>query len=386
MYEKTKKEIYNLIKLNTESIDWKTPEIVTTGEISRQLNISRNLCSHYLNDMVKEGELIKISTRPVSFLHRKTVERLYGTHLKENEFLSFCDLRKCLGISNKDVFDSYIGAYSGLSYQINKCKVSVGYPDKGIPILIYGKKGTGKHKLAELVGEYALDKGYSDEKTQFMDAGILGNQDEIFELTDCLEGKKKKIICIENVEKISNIQLMRILEKNECKIILTANIRHDASEVEQLVKQIPISIEIPSLSERSDEDKKELLLHFMKQEALKIKSDIFIDVRAMELLIQYNYARNIDELRDIVMTCCANAFVRKTETEEIQICCLVERLIRKEALDTLDNKKLETEEFTLFANAVRDSFQNISLRYNVTIPLSEIAYIKNYFDYGKEKK
>ena len=24
--------------------------------------------------------------------------------------------------------------------------------------------------------------------------------------------------------------------------------------------------------------------------------------------------------------------------------------------------------------------------YNVTIPLSEIAYIKNYFDYGKEKK
>ena len=69
----------------------------------------------------------------------------------------------------------------------------------------------------------------------------------------------------------------------------------------------------------------------------------------------------------------------------MHICCLVERLIRKETLDTLDNKKLETEEFTLFANAVRDSFQNISLRYNVTIPLSEIAYIKNYFDYGKEK-
>lgn len=56
-------------------------------------------------------------------------------------FLSFCDLRICLGISNKDVFDSYIGAYSGLSYQINKCKVSVGYPDKGIPILFMEKKG-----------------------------------------------------------------------------------------------------------------------------------------------------------------------------------------------------------------------------------------------------
>ena len=36
-------------------------------------------------------------------------------------------------------------------------------------------------------------------------------------------------------------------------------------------------------------------------------------------------------------------------------------------------------------NAVKESFQNISLHYNVEIPENEIAYIKNYFDYGKEK-
>ena len=321
MYEKTKKEIYDLIKLNTESLDWKTPKLMTTGEISRQLNISRNLCSHYLNEMVKEKALIKISTRPVSFLHRKTVERLYRVHLEENEYLNFYDLSTCLGISKKDVFDDYIGSHSGLSYQVSKCKVSVRYPDKGIPILIYGEKGTGKHKLAELVGEYALEKGYSDEKTKFIDAGSLGDQDEALESEVLFWAeKKKRIICIENVEEISNNRLMKILEKAECKMILTANIRHDAGEVEQLVRQIPLAIEIPSLSERSDEDKKELLLYFMKQEALKIKSDILIDIRVMELLIQYYYARNIDELRDIVMTCCANAFVRKTEAEEVQIC------------------------------------------------------------------
>ena len=320
MYEKTKKEIYDLVKSNTELLDWKAPKLVTTREISKQLNISRNLCSHYLNEMVKEKELIKISTRPVSFLHRKIVERLYRIHLEENVYLNFYELSQCLGISKKDIFDSYIGAHSGLSYQVNKCKVSVGYPDKGLPILIYGEKGTGKHKLAELVGKYALEKGYSDSETEFIDAGSLDNNYETLELSGFSSEKKKRIICIENVEKVSCSQLIRILEKAECKIILTANISHDSGEVEYLVKQIPLAIEIPSLLERSDEDKKELLLYFMKREALKIKSDILIDVRAMELLIQYYYSRNIDELRDIVMTCCANAFVRKTETEEVQIC------------------------------------------------------------------
>ena len=102
MYEKTKKEIYDLVKSNTELLDWKAPKLVTTREISKQLNISRNLCSHYLNEMVKEKELIKISTRPVSFLHRKIVERLYRIHLEENVYLNFYELSQCLGISKKD--------------------------------------------------------------------------------------------------------------------------------------------------------------------------------------------------------------------------------------------------------------------------------------------
>ena len=69
----------------------------------------------------------------------------------------------------------------------------------------------------------------------------------------------------------------------------------------------------------------------------------------------------------------------------VHVCCLVERLIRKEALEGKNKTEDMSEEFLLFMNAVKESFQNISLHYNVEIPENEIAYIKNYFDYGKEK-
>ena len=269
MYEKTKKQIYNLIKQNTEELDWNAPKMLTTNEISRQMNISRNLCSHYLNEMVKEDELIKISTRPVSFLHRETLEMQYQMNLTEREYLSFHELSRHLGISKKDVFDSYIGANSGLSYQVSKCKVSAGYPDSRLPILIYGEKGAGKHRLAELVGEYAAEKGYSGGRTEFLDASLYKNNPEKIEnlLAERLTpGKQNGILCLENVEQIPTETLLRILEISEWKIIFTANRNKDSAELDDLVKQMPLAIELPSLSERSDEDRKELLLHFMKQE------------------------------------------------------------------------------------------------------------------------
>lgn len=367
MYEKTKKQIYNLIKQNTEELDWNAPKMLTTNEISRQMNISRNLCSHYLNEMVKEDELIKISTRPVSFLHRETLEMQYQMNLTEREYLSFYELSRHLGISKKDVFDSYIGANSGLSYQVSKCKVSAGYPDSRLPILIYGEKGAGKHRLAELVGEYAAEKGYSGGRTEFLDASLYKNNPEKIEnlLAERLTpGKQNGILCLENVEQIPAETLLRILEISEWKIIFTANRNKDSAELDDLVKQMPLAIELPSLSERSDEDRKELLLHFMKQESIKVKREILIDVRAMELLIQYHYARNVDEMRDIVMTCCANAFARESE-KELQICIydLPEKVMAGSYKPHSDTEPAEMVNIKNYkVNHYLDEFQNFCRR------------------------
>ena len=42
-------------------------EELTANGISKELNISRALASQYLNELVKDGTIIKISSRPVCF-------------------------------------------------------------------------------------------------------------------------------------------------------------------------------------------------------------------------------------------------------------------------------------------------------------------------------
>ncbi len=48
---------------------------VETIEISERLNLRRNVVSHYLNVLVVEDKAIKIKSRPVQFIHRKTLDK-----------------------------------------------------------------------------------------------------------------------------------------------------------------------------------------------------------------------------------------------------------------------------------------------------------------------
>ena len=58
------------------------------------LNISRSLTSQYLNELVKDERIIKISTRPVYYMDRSVLERKYQLELKSCEYLSLGELMK----------------------------------------------------------------------------------------------------------------------------------------------------------------------------------------------------------------------------------------------------------------------------------------------------
>lgn len=62
-----------------------------TNEIAAFFSSKRTTISRILNQGVKEGELIKINTRPVYFLHKRTFEQKFGK-LKESVFKSFQEL------------------------------------------------------------------------------------------------------------------------------------------------------------------------------------------------------------------------------------------------------------------------------------------------------
>ena len=96
----------------------------TAESIAVQLNIQRNTASGILNEFVREGIVQKEKT--------------------------------------------FIGADQSLKDAVEKCKLSAGYPNKGMPILLFGSSGVGKSLLAEYIYQYAKFIGTIPEDAPFV--------------------------------------------------------------------------------------------------------------------------------------------------------------------------------------------------------------------------
>ncbi len=119
--------------------------------------MQRNTASHYLNQLVAGGVLIKINTRPVYFLHKASFEQAYF-QLSRDEFNSIAELLAENSGEQRaaDHFALLIGHDDSLKKSIEQFKTALFYPDGGLPLLITGDSGTGKSYMAQLMHEYAI--------------------------------------------------------------------------------------------------------------------------------------------------------------------------------------------------------------------------------------
>ena len=155
----TKEELYLYLEKISRGYALKDLKYFTANHISESLNISRNLASQYLNELVKEERAIKVNSRPVYFFHKKNVEREAQVALETCVFSGMDDFqRKCRSDENKRDFQKAIGYYLSLSSCIEQCKAAVKYPPNGLPALFNGAGGTGKSFLSRLMYEYAVNE------------------------------------------------------------------------------------------------------------------------------------------------------------------------------------------------------------------------------------
>lgn len=132
-------------------------EVFTARYLAQRFNMQRNTASHYLNQLVAQGVLCKINTRPVYFLHKQAFSQQFFT-LSRNEYASVAELlahgeQEC---APDDHFSLLIGHNESLKRPIEQLKTALFYPDGGLPLLMTGESGTGKSYLAQLMHEYAI--------------------------------------------------------------------------------------------------------------------------------------------------------------------------------------------------------------------------------------
>ncbi len=358
MTAKTKESVKEHVLACTESLLAEMTEeklnACTTTAISSALHLSRNLVSQYLNGLVKDRVLAKIPSRPVYFLEREKMEKLFGEDLEELEECNGKEFLAILRSRKKDsIFGTLIGSDTSLGYCIEQCKAAVKYPGSGLPILLSGESGTGRRLLANLLFQYGIAERLIGSEGKFylmecsqLDKSPESGMKELFGSSVILNGKKVLIpglleradggvLLISNASALGGECQKKIAEYLEgraygnprweekkissARLIFSVTPEMRMHMNKDLLTQIPVVCEIPSLQNRSPEDKEMLILKFFGDEEMTLKRDIQVSSQVFRVLMDYLFQENISQLKNCVKVICANAFFRQEKESRIKV-------------------------------------------------------------------
>ncbi|PAE87207.1 hypothetical protein CHH72_19590 [Shouchella clausii] len=353
-----KTQILQLVEQSTKEVNPHTFDIedgVETKQLSQLLVLERTAASRYLNTLVKEGKLVKINSRPVYFFHRQTLEKMFNLPLETNEFRSFFDLEVALGLVEDlkvNVFEELIGWDRSLIQQVEQCKAAISYPPKGLPFLLAGESGVGKSYLAKLVHHYAIIQGIlkSDAPFVTLNCAEFANNPELvtanlFGYTKGAftgaERDKKGVIEKANGGILFLDEAHRLTPEGQEKLFLFMDqgIYHRLGDNEEwraasvrlifattelpgkaflttFTRRIPIIVELPSLKDRTDYEKYQMITSFYQSESKEIKREIVLHSNVLDFLMDTSRAGNIGALKNAVRYSCAKAYSEALETDK----------------------------------------------------------------------
>lgn len=300
---------------------------ITTRFLSEKLKMQRTNISSILNQLVNEGKLVKYNGRPV--LYQLADENTSG---------------------NGDVFEQLVGYDSSLKEAIASAKAAVLYPEGNPTILITAKHGSGVSHFAKTVFRFAQASGKLKTRAPWIlwDCKTLFNdQDkfqEIFLGDHEKEGILKKasggMLILENIDVVSERNLDWLLaflrgekiqgqdewpwQKDYHCITIFSTMKDTNEMMLNLLRgQMNFRISLPSLEERSIEERFLILQKFFKEEAKAMDRMIEVDTSILHALLLYEVTDDIKGLKNDIHTGCANSYVRSYNTENKTIVLLM---------------------------------------------------------------
>lgn len=352
-----KDELLAYLEEQTLQFDWDNPSpSLTAMEISEVFHVKRNTVSHYLNQLVEEGKVIKINTRPVYFLSHETFERKFYS-VASSVFDSLQQLRDCEPKADdpRDIFSSLIGSDGSLRKSIEQIKTSIYYPDGGLPMMLNGPTGVGKSYTAYLIYSYSVAVGVLPQDAPFisfncaqyannpelLSSNLFGYVKGAFTGADTtkrgmLEAADGGILFLDEVHRLNQEgqeKLFTFLDqgvfrrmgesegghKASVRLIFATTEDLESSFLETFLRRIPIRVMIPGLDERGEKEKKQFIYKFLIDEAKKLGLTLRVTSRALDSLTKYSYDGNIGELKNTIKYIAASAFSKNKSAEEVAI-------------------------------------------------------------------
>lgn len=336
-----KEEIYQYIRKNIKE------DGVTAQSIAEIFGIKRNVASHYLNLLEKEGKLQKGTNRPVHFSIPTDTEK------KAEECNNMID-EKPAAQKEVSVFSKFIGYNGSMEQVIEKCKAAVNYPVNGLTMIICGASGVGKSYLASLIHQYAVESGAVEKNAPFvvLNCADYANNSEL--LSSVLFGHVKGAFTGANEEKQGLLaeadggylfldEVHNLSAENQEKLFLfidsqkyrmlgdsknwqTAKVRLLFATTEDIHstllatfrRRIPFEIRIPDFLERSYGERFLLVSSFFQNEAEILKKNICVDSEYFRRMLNLHEEGNIGAVKSKIKVLCAQAYSQQRE-EELRI-------------------------------------------------------------------
>ncbi len=327
----TKGELLAHLNGITRELNPDSMNVFTTARIATDCNVSRNLASQYLNELVREGSVVKVGGRPVTYFHRRALERYLQVRLETTEFVSMRDLLAVAGERHYHDFEKAIGADQSLGACVEQLKSAMEYPPCGLPVLLVGEHGTGKALLAQLAFEYGMNTGalpagaayatidcsrYEEDERTFMrdvfgDGGVRGAVQRV-------SGGMVYLHRFDHLSRMSTEMLLsRVTEgaRNQgddarpAHFILGTARPIDNSHTAAAARVLPIVVTLPRYRDRTEDERTALVMHYLRAEGRRVAADVSISRGALRALVNADFAENLDSLRSCVTTCCAGAYL-----------------------------------------------------------------------------
>lgn len=297
-------------------------EKITASELAQTMNLARANVSSDLNQLHAQGIVNKTGSRPVYY----SIAQTAAAPPRQNDFDTFIELNPSLTLCGE------------------QAKAAVLYPPNGMHLMLLGDTGVGKSMFANLVSRYALSVGRIKKENSFISFNCADYANNPQLLVSQLFGTQKGaytgatenrpglmeiadggILFLDEVHRLppeGQEVLFTYIDRgvfrrmgethNERKatvmLICATTEQPETSLLQTFIRRIPMMIRIPSLAERTLDERLQLITDFLLEESHKLSAGIQVSVNSMRALLGYTCPGNIGQLKSDIQLLIAQSY------------------------------------------------------------------------------
>ena len=332
---------------------------ISVYEIAEALQLLRNNVNADVNKLFQEGKVIKICGDKIyRFYSQQHFSKITGKHLQPQTTCNYLQelLEDMQGSDDQDdPFTQLIGFDGSLRNAILSAKAGILYPGGALHTLLLGECGVGKSLFAEKIFMYGKKHGTFNKDGQFVvfNCADYANNAELLlshlfgsikgaytGADSTREGLLKRsdggMLFLDEVHRLppeGQEMLFYFIDKKKYRMLGEANCEHSANValvmattenpdnhlLTTFLRRIPMVIEIPSLKEKSLQEREQMVLYLYALEAAVICSDIIIDKDTMTALILYHPKGNIGQLKNDIKLSIARSYLEMRNNKESEL-------------------------------------------------------------------